>query len=75
MITYGDIGQIRLEHREDIVNQLLRDGWVLLCKPFVGLRRVQRVERVEGVEGSSDNSPTYLIDIPWREFVLGRRRD
>jgi len=68
----SDITQIRLEHKEDIVNRLLQEGWILLCEPFIGLRKVERVERVET---NSDNSPMYLIDIPWREFVLGRRRD
>ena len=68
----SDITQVRLEHKEDIVNRLLQEGWILLCEPFIGLRKV---ERVKGVETNSDNSPTYLIDIPWREFVLGRRRD
>ncbi|MBA7652475.1 hypothetical protein ES703_60309 [subsurface metagenome] len=71
----SDITQVRLEHREDIVNRLLQEGWVLLCEPFIGLRRVERAERAERVETNSDNSPTYLIDIPWREFVLGHRRD
>lgn len=60
-----------------MVNQLLFEGWVLLCEPFVGLRRVERKEVDRKEEGSienSDNSQVYLIDIPWREFVLGRRR-
>jgi len=66
MISYGDIVRVRLEHREEMVNQLLEEGWILLCQPFIGLRKV---------ETTSDNSSTCLIDIPWREFALGRRRE
>lgn len=64
MISYRDIDQIRLEHRIEIVNQLLYEGWVLLCEPYTGLRRIQ----------ATDDS-SRLIDIPWREFVLGRKKN
>ena len=66
MISYGDITRVRLEHKEEAVNLLLQEGWILLCEPFIGLRKV---------ETTSDNSSTCLIDIPWREFALGRRRE
>ena len=66
MISYGDITKIRFEHREEIINRLLEEGWILLCEPFVGLRKAVQ---------TNEDGQVYMVDIPWREFVLGRRRE
>lgn len=66
MVGLGEITQIRVEHHEIVVAQLLQDHWFLLCEPFTGLRRVERFRQ---------NGEMYLVDIPWREFILGRRSD
>lgn len=63
-INTATIGQVRIIHHEDEVNQLLQEGWFLLTEPYIGLRKVDR--EIDG--------KVVFIDIPWREFVLGRRR-
>jgi hypothetical protein len=55
------IAEVRISHHAEEVNQLLRDGWVLIAPPFIGLRRVIQDGQV--------------VDIPYREWVLGSRKD
>lgn len=63
-INFSTIGEVRFEHHEDAVNKLLAEGWIILREPAAGLRRVER----------NEDGRTYLVDIPYREVALGRRR-
>jgi len=63
-INFSTVGEVTFEHHEDRINQLLQDGWIMLREPCVGLRRVER----------NEDGKMYLIDIPFREVVLGRKR-
>lgn len=63
-INFSTIAEVTFERHEDRINQLLQDGWIMLREPSCGLRRVER----------NEDGKMYLIDIPFREVVLGRRR-
>jgi len=64
-INFSTIGEIRFEHHEETINELLKSGWLILREPCCALRRVER---------TNGDGRTMLIDIPYREVALGRRR-
>ncbi|RLC62244.1 MAG: hypothetical protein DRI01_07210 [Chloroflexi bacterium] len=59
-----DIKQVKVTHHEETVNELLEGGWVLLCPPVLGLRRTLKHD---------NNGREILLDVPYREFALGRK--
>ena len=54
-INFSTIGEVKFEHHEYTINQLLQDGWIMLREPCCALRRVER----------NDDGKMYLIDIPF----------
>jgi hypothetical protein len=63
-MNLSNISEIRITHHEVLVNRLLREGWILLCPPILGLRRMMKDNGTGG---------HVLVDVPYRELCLGRR--
>jgi len=64
MPNYSKVEEIRFLHHEEEINDYLKDGWVIIVPPFVGLRRVN-----DGKDGNY--AP---VDIPFRQVILGKMR-
>jgi hypothetical protein len=66
--TYADIGEVRMETRAAVCNQLLADGWVLL-----GVYPLTTVaEMTSGGEQQKQDTQRYVRRLVG--YVVGRRR-
>jgi hypothetical protein len=73
--VYADIGEVRMETRAALCNQLLADGWVLLgVYPLTTLGEMTEGKpREEGKRQQPQDTQRYV----WRfvGYVVGRRRE
>jgi hypothetical protein len=71
MITYADIGEVRIEAQTANCNQLLANGWILLgVYPFTSVR-----EMVQGTADGTQKQDTQRYVRRFVGFVVGKRRE
>jgi len=62
MPNYAKVQEIKFCHREDEINDYLKNGWIIIVPPFMSLRRVN-----QAVNGKYEP-----VDIPHTRVMLGR---
>jgi hypothetical protein len=71
LITYADIGEVRIEAQTANCNQLLADGWILLgVYPFTSVR-----EMVQGTADETQKQDTQRYVRRFVGFIVGRKRE
>lgn len=62
MPNYAKVQEIKFLHSQDEINECLKNGWVIIVPPFMGLRRVNQ----------ATNGEYRPVDIPHTRVMVGR---
>ena len=73
LTVYADIGEVRMETRAAVCNQLLAEGWVLLG--IYPLTRVAEMTEGESGNGQQQKQDSQRYVLRFVGYVVGKRRE
>jgi hypothetical protein len=73
LTVYADIGEVRMETRAAVCNQLLAEGWVLLG--IYPLTRVAEMTEGESGNGQQQKQDSQRYVRRFVGYVVGKRRE